>query len=87
MANNYDKPGTGTAWKNDKYEKGGTQPYAKGSVIAPDGTRYDLALWIPKSEKVKGFNVTLKEPYKKDEYKQPAPPSVNEDGSEEDLPF
>ena len=86
MANFEIKPGTGTIFKNDKFEKGGTQPYARGKVKTPNGEELELTLWEPKSDKVKGFNVTLKEPYKKEEYKYPAPP-VEEKESEDDLPF
>ena len=59
------KNGQGTAFKNDKFEKGSNQPYAKGKIKTPDGKEYDIALWIPKSDKIKGFNITLQEPYKK----------------------
>lgn len=83
--NNYEnKPGTGTIWKNDKYEKGGKYPYANGIIKGLTGEDLDVALWIPKSEKIKGFNVTMK-PYeareKKDEGYTTTPPEA------EDLPF
>ena len=83
--NNYEnKPGTGTIWKNDKYTKGGNHPYAKGIIKGLNGEDLDVALWIPKSEKIKGFNVTMK-PYeareKKDEGYATTPPEA------EDLPF
>lgn len=57
------KNGQGTAFKNDKYEKGSNQPYAKGKIKTPEGKEYDITLWIPKSEKLKGFNITVQEPY------------------------
>lgn len=83
--NNYEnKPGTGTIWKNEKYVKDGNYPYAKGIIKGLDGEQLDVALWIPKSEKIKGFNVTMK-PYeareKKDEGYATAP------ADESDLPF
>lgn len=53
------KPGTGTAFKNDRYEKGGNYPYAKGIVRDPNGKKWSIALWIPRNESIKGFNVTL----------------------------
>lgn len=55
--------GQGTAFKNNKFEQGGTQPYATGRFKTPTGEEYEIALWIPKSPNVKGFNITVKEPY------------------------
>lgn len=55
--------GRGTAFKNERYENGGSHPYAKGTVKTPSGELLEIALWIPKTDKVKGFNVTLQEPY------------------------
>lgn len=78
------KPGTGTAFKNDKYVKGGTQPYARGKVLDLEGNEMEIALWIPKSEKVNGFNVTLKEPYKKNSPAATEERGINDDGK---LPF
>jgi hypothetical protein len=60
MSNYEQKPGTGVIWKNDKYEKGGNQPYAKGVIKGLNGEELDVVLWIPKSEKIKGFNLTMK---------------------------
>ena len=67
MSNYERKAGTGTIWKNDKYVQGGNQPYAKGTIKGLDGKEYDVALWKPKSEKIKGFNLTMSEPYRKPE--------------------
>ena len=84
--NNYEnKPGTGTIWKNDKYEKGGRYPYANGIIKGLNGEDMDVALLVPKSEKIKGFNLTMK-PYEKPqepkgEYTTGAP------ADESDLPF
>ena len=61
MSNYTHKPGQGTIFKNEKYIKGGNQPYAKGKVIDPSGNEWDATLWIPKSDKIKGFNITLSE--------------------------
>lgn len=61
------KKGTGTLWKNEKYTQGGNQPYAKGKVIDLNGDEIEITLWIPKSEKIKGFNVTITEPYNRRE--------------------
>ena len=84
MSSYEQKNGTGTVWKNDKYEVGGNQPYAKGTVIDLDGNKVDIALWIPRSDKVKGFNLTMQPPYKKEDVAE-AP----EDNSAptDDLPF
>lgn len=79
------KNGQGTAFKNDKYEKGGNQPYARGQVKTPEGKLYDVTLWIPKSDKVNGFNVTLQEPYQKDTTQRETP--VKKESQSEDLPF
>ena len=84
--NNYEnKPGTGTIWKNDKYEKGGKYPYANGIIKGLTGEDLDVVLWVPKSDKIKGFNLTMK-PYEKPqepkgEYTTGAP------ADESDLPF
>ena len=65
MSNYEQKNGTGTIWKNDKYTVGGNQPYAKGTIKDLNGNNFEVALWIPKSDKAKGFNFTMQEPYKK----------------------
>lgn len=79
------KNGTGTVWKNDKYTVGGNQPYAKGTVKDLNGNDLDIALWIPKSDKIKGFNVTIQEPYVKP--KESAQPQSISDESGDSLPF
>jgi hypothetical protein len=61
------KNGELTVWKNDKYVTGGNQPYAKGTGFDLNGVEIDVALWMPKSDKVKGFNLTIKPAYKKQE--------------------
>lgn len=80
------KNGQGTAFKNDKYEKGGNQPYARGRFKTPEGKEYDITLWIPKSEKVKGFNLTIQEPYNSQGQNQNSSPSANIE-DKDDLPF
>ena len=82
MDNYEQKNGTGVVWKNDKYTKGGNHPYAKGIIKGLNGEDLDVVLWIPKSEKIKGFNLTMK-PYEKpqEEYTTSAPTE------ESDLPF
>ncbi len=81
MDNYEQKNGTGVVWKNDKYTKGGNQPYAKGIIRGLNGEDLDVALWIPKSEKIKGFNLTMKLYEKPQEYTTSAPTE------ESDLPF
>lgn len=75
--------GQGTAFKNDKYEKGGNQPYARGRFKTPEGMEYEIALWIPKTDKIKGFNISVKEPYKGNGNAQETQGTVEGD----DLPF
>lgn len=79
------KNGTGTVWKNEKYENGGNQPYAKGTVLDLGGNEMDIALWIPKSEKIKGFNVTLQEKWNKKIADVSPSKGINSDT--DDLPF
>ena len=81
MSDYEQKNGTGVVWKNDKYTKGGNQPYAKGIIKGLNGEELDVALWIPKSEKIKGFNLTMKLYEKPQEYTTSAPTE------ESDLPF
>lgn len=80
------KNGQGTAFKNDKYEKGGTQPYARGRFKTPEGKEYDITLWIPKSDKIKGFNLTIQEPYNNGQSSQNNTAATNSD-DDSDLPF
>jgi hypothetical protein len=75
------KNGELTVWKNDKYVTGGNQPYAKGTGLDLNGVEIDVALWMPKSDKVKGFNLTIKPAYKKQEVENLTT------GTEPDLPF
>jgi len=58
------KDGQITVWKNDKYVKDGNQPYAKGKGKDHKGNEIEVTLWIPKSDKIKGFNLTITEPFK-----------------------
>lgn len=85
MADYQRKPGTGTVWKNEKYENGGNQPYAKGTVLDLDGNELDIVLWIPRSEKIKGFNVTLQEKWNKNT--ADVSPSKGINAGTDDLPF
>jgi len=80
MDNYEQKNGTGVVWKNDKYTKGGNHPYAKGIIKGLNGEDLDVALWIPKSEKIKGFNLTMKL-YEKPQAGYATEPPVD------DLPF
>ncbi len=79
------KNGEITVWKNEKYVQGGNQPYAKGTGKDLNGVEIDVALWIPKSEKIKGFNMTLKPAYKKEG--QSAPVQTAPVDNTEPLPF
>jgi hypothetical protein len=57
-----DRPGTGTIYKNEKYVAGGTQPYARGTVKDLEGNDLQIALFMPKSDRIKGFNAVLSRP-------------------------
>jgi 4-hydroxythreonine-4-phosphate dehydrogenase len=50
-------------WKNEKYTQGGNQPYAKGKGKDLNGAEVEVTLWIPKSDKIKGFNASLKKDF------------------------
>ena len=78
------KDGQITVWKNEKFVMGGNQPYAKGKGKDHNGTEVEITLWIPKSDKIKGFNLTIGAPYVKAENNEPPMPAP-EGG--DDLPF
>ena len=81
MDNYEQKNGTGVVWKNEKYEKGGKYPYAKGIIKGLNGEDLDVALWIPKSDKIKGFNLTMKL------YEKPQAAAYATEPPVDDLPF
>lgn len=90
MANYEQKNGQFTVWVNGKYTKGGNQPYAKGKGKDLQGNEIEVTLWIPKSDKIKGFNLTMSEPYQKPSEAQQANQEVPQSISEESgssLPF
>ena len=66
---------------------GVVEPYV---VITHQGNEIEVTLWIPKSEKIKGFNLTMSKPYQKPtEAAQPAqevPQSISEEPGNS-LPF
>lgn len=88
MSDYEQKNGTGVLWKNEKYVKDGNYPYAKGIIKGLDGEQLDVALWIPKSDKIKGFNLTMK-PFEKKVNNNAANNSYATSAPEEvdDLPF
>lgn len=90
MANYEQKNGQITVWTNEKYTKGGNQPYAKGKGKDLQGNEIEVTLWIPKSEKIKGFNLTMSEPYQKpaeaNQTFQDVPQSISEENGNS-LPF
>ena len=85
------KNGQITVWKNEKFVQGGTQPYAKGTGKDLQGNDIDVALWIPKSERVKGFNLTITTPYKGSDAPQNThtsePANVVASAGDDSLPF
>jgi hypothetical protein len=90
MANYEQKNGHFTVWVNDKYTKGGNQPYAKGKGKDLQGNEIEVTLWIPKSDKIKGFNLTMSKPYQKlteaAQTSQDIPQSISEEPGNS-LPF
>ena len=74
MSKYEDKNGTGVIWKNEKYTKDGNQPYAKGTIKDLNGNDIDVALWVPKSDKIKGFNITIKPKMERSERKDDGMP-------------
>ena len=86
------KNGQVTLWKNDKYTTGGNQPYAKGKGLDLNGNEFEYTLWIPKSDKIKGFNMSISEPYVKPTSDNIPQPQTNAEpfptrNDETDLPF
>lgn len=83
MADYEQKNGQITVWANEKYTKGGNQPYAKGKGKDLQGNEIEVTLWIPKSDKIKGFNLTMSEPYQKraesNQTSQDVPQSISEE--------
>lgn len=61
------KPGSGSIFKNE-HKTSENHPEYRGSVITPDGKKWDVSLWVKKSQGGKSyFSVALKEPYVKPE--------------------
>ena len=80
------KLGDITLWKNEKYEAGGNQPYARGRGVDLNGTNIEVTRWIPKSDKMadRAFNLTMKP----DNYgKQIKQTNQQEEKEPTDLPF
>ena len=86
MSEHKPKLGDITLWKNEKYEVGGNQPYARGKGVDLNGTNIEVTLWIPKSDKMadRAFNLTMKP----DNYgKQINQTNQQEEKEPTDLPF
>lgn len=82
------KAGNGTLFKNDSYTQGGTHPYCKGKFKDPTGKEWEAALWLPKSDKIKGFNITIKEPYNPNATQDNVYKAITETAQDADgLPF
>ena len=84
MSEHKPRPGDITLWMNEKYEDGGNQPYAKGKGIDLNGTNVKGALWMPKSDKMKGraFYLTVEPDNYVAQNKQ-----TNKEEEPTDLPF
>jgi uncharacterized protein (DUF736 family) len=75
------KPGQGSIFKNEKKAKD-THPDYNGTILDPNGNKWDLSLWVKESTTGKKyFSVSVKEPYVKDS----APATTTE--TDNDLPF
>ena len=79
------KPGCGTVFKNEHYEKGGNKPLLKGQCKTLDGVLCDVAIWAPDEGKTY-YSFKLSPPYKKPEV-APEPEFEDEDAVDDDLPF
>jgi hypothetical protein len=97
MSNYQNRPGEGVIWKNKEFEAGGRKPYARGKITTPDGNEWEIALWVPTSENVKGFNYKIQKPYTPPQQvaaapaQNPAPWDTTSTpapiGPQDDLPF
>jgi hypothetical protein len=73
----YKEDGKVALWKNDKYERGGKQPYVRGHFTAhraiKAGEKISIALWVNQSEneKAPNFSGMISDPYKPDEKGSP----------------
>jgi len=81
-------------WANDKYERGGKQPYVKGHLIAhrniKAGEKISLALWVNQSENEKAPKLSgmISDPYQGDGKSVKAKPApAAEPDFDDDLPF
>jgi hypothetical protein len=79
------KDGQFTVWKNEKYTQGGNQPYARGKGKDDQGREVEVTLWIPKSDKIKGFNLTIGKPYQSQGQAETLPPASQTE--QNDLPW
>ena len=86
MSEHKPKLGDITLWKNEKYEVGGNQPYARGKGVDLNGTNIEVTLWIPKSDKMmdRAFNLTMKPDNYRKQIKQT---NQQEEKEPTDLPF
>lgn len=90
MSDYIQKDGTGTVWKN---KSGDDRRPVYGGTLVYKGEEIDVALWQPKSDRVDGFNITIKEAFKRDEAHQQAAqapvakPRAKAEEVEDDLPF
>ena len=84
MSEHKPKPGYYTVWKNDKYEVGGNQPYASGKGIDLNGNPVEVAVWVPKLDKIsdRAFNITIRPDNHLEQNKQ-----TKKEEEPTDLPF
>lgn len=79
------RPGSGTIFRNE-HKTTDKHPEYRGSVLTPEGEKYDISLWVKKSQTGRSyFSVSLQEPYVKSESDRGE--VNNDDGVIDDLPF
>ena len=81
------KPNTGTTFKNDKYEQGGTQPYFKGTALI-EGVEYWFSGWSNVSKDGSKPYIAWKFDKKETQTQASAPvQAVKAEVVSDDLPF
>jgi len=91
----YKEDGKVALWKNDKYERGGKQPYVRGHFTAhraiKAGEKINIALWVNQSdnEKAPAMSGMVSDPYNPNEKQAPKgrPAPAAEPDFDDDLPF
>ena len=85
------KPGTGSIFKNER-KAAENHPDYQGSIVTPEGQKYDLSLWVKKSQGgTSYFSVGVRPPYVRPdapaETQQPEQSAVSSPADSDALPF